>query len=137
LDSALLITIVVGIALLVAIIVFLEVNSKKSVFSRKKAEALAELESLKIRLKSGEVNETLCVVQADTIFDKAFSIKTGSTANFGEKLKLYKHLFRKEMYNNIWEAHKIRNKVVHENYTLNKEDATNVINIFKKALYDL
>lgn len=135
-ESSFLIIVGVVLVLLFLLVIFFEVNARKSVFAQKKKESLDQLEQLRSKLTTREINATLCIVQADTIFDKMFGVKTGSTAHMGDKLKQFKTLFRKEVYNEIWEAHKLRNKAVHENANLTDQDANKTINIFKKAIYD-
>jgi len=78
------------------------------------------------------------VVEADKIFDKALkSLVTGET--MGERLKNTKNLFRDyQDYQDVWEAHKIRNAIVHEDsyeapYFVTKE----AISKFKKGLSDI
>lgn len=54
------------------------------------------------------------VVEADKLLDLVLMNVTGGNS-LGERLKNAKNLVRdKSLYNRIWEAHKLRNKLVHE-----------------------
>lgn len=53
------------------------------------------------------------VIEADKLVDKALrDLVLGST--LGERLKSARDLFPREVYSGLWEAHKIRNSLVHE-----------------------
>ncbi|OGC48579.1 hypothetical protein A3A69_00640 [candidate division WWE3 bacterium RIFCSPLOWO2_01_FULL_37_15] len=65
-----------------------------------------------LRLRSpSQLRQAL--ISADRSLDQAMKdIFDGET--MGERLKNAKDRFEKNMYNKIWEAHKIRNNLVHE-----------------------
>ena len=53
------------------------------------------------------------LITADKCLDNALrDICEGET--MGERLKNSQNMFQKDLYNKIWEAHKIRNNIVHE-----------------------
>ena len=52
----------------------------------------------------------------------------------GDNLKLAKKIFRRNEYNDLWEVHKIRNKIVHDDYDISAEDSKKVYNIYKSAI---
>ncbi len=55
-----------------------------------------------------------CVIEADTLLDYVFQKKRLRGATMGERLKNARGLFSKDLYQKIWDAHKYRNKLVHE-----------------------
>lgn len=92
----------------------------KSVFSRHyvssdtEAKIKRDWETITVLLKQkspSQLKEAL--ITADKTLDAALKdIAKGET--MGERLKDAKTKFEKDMYNKIWEAHKIRNNMVHE-----------------------
>ncbi len=77
------------------------------------------------------------VIGADKIVDYILTrLVTGSS--LGERLKSARDLFERDVYNSLWEAHKVRNALVHESsydppYFVCKE----VVNKFKEAILSL
>jgi len=77
------------------------------------------------------------LIIADKSLDNALGDIIGEST-MGERLKKSKDLFDKNLYNKIWEAHKIRNSLVHESgfeppyFVVIKS-----VNNLKEALYTL
>ncbi|NMB91851.1 hypothetical protein GYA37_03330 [candidate division WWE3 bacterium] len=77
------------------------------------------------------------LIIADKSLDNALGDIVGEST-MGERLKKSKDLFDKNLYNKIWEAHKIRNSLVHESgfeppyFVVIKS-----VNNLKEALYTL
>jgi len=61
-----------------------------------------------------ELNQRNLLIEADKLLDHVFKEKRISGDTMGERLKSTKKLYDKKLYNQIWEAHKARNKLVHE-----------------------
>ena len=55
----------------------------------------------------------------------------------GERLKFAHNLFDKNLYNEIWSAHKLRNTLVHEDSEILSFQIENKILVFKRALKEL
>ena len=64
-------------------------------------------------------------------------IKLHNKDSVGNNLKVVKTSFSRDLYNNIWEAHKERNKLVHENEDVSKTDVERHLKIFKQAINKL
>ena|SRR3989338_4069176 len=78
---------------------------------------------------------THAILEADKILDEALKLK-GYSGNLGEKLKQANGLFSSE--NNVWAAHKLRNRIAHElNINISENEAKTALNRFKQALKDL
>lgn len=78
------------------------------------------------------------IIKADKIVDGALKkISIGDT--MGERLKNAKDLFSNyEIYQGLWDAHKVRNALVHEaDYEPTRVVATEAIDKFKTALEDI
>jgi len=77
------------------------------------------------------------VLEADKLLSFVLE-KMGHQGSLGEKLKASEDRFSKEVYNDVWQAHKIRNLVVHEpNYELMNFQAKEAIEKFKRGLREL
>ena len=89
-----------------------------------------------LRLKSpSQLRQAL--IAADRSLDHALKDIFEGEA-MGERLKNAKDRFEKNMYNKIWEAHKIRNNLVHEaGYEPPYYMLTNAVETFRTALRSL
>lgn len=74
------------------------------------------------------------ILDADKLLDYALS-KKGYEGSVGEKLKRSKAHFSR--INDVWSAHKLRNKVAHELGDIDKGAAKLALSQFKRALNDL
>jgi hypothetical protein len=75
------------------------------------------------------------LISLDKLLHFVLQNKISKGENFAEKLKFAKHLWSKDMYNDIWQAHKYRNEIVH-NIDFKPTGKTLMVNIsiFKKAI---
>lgn len=75
------------------------------------------------------------VIEADKLFDNALTKKGYSGTSVGEKLKQMVPADLPEVYEEVWEAHKIRNRIVHEpDFEITQTDARKIVNIFDRAI---
>ena len=78
------------------------------------------------------------VLSADKLFDQALKEIGIKGENMGERLKNAKDKFAREMLNQIWTAHKLRNQIAHEtDLQINLIGARRALATFKKALKEL
>jgi len=87
--------------------------------------------------KGDEANYKLAVIEADKIFDNLLKRIGYQGDDMGERLK---QITSAQLANidEIWHAHKVRNRLVHEeNFQLKEYEAKRVIEIYKRALDDL
>lgn len=92
------------------------------------------------RLKSvSESDWKLAIIEAEAFLNEIFEEIGFEGENFGHKLKQIKTSeFSNAMIEDIWQAHKIRNNVVHDpNYKLSFEQAKTTLLIYEKVLNDL
>ena len=54
------------------------------------------------------------LLEADKLLDLGLKDKKTKGETMGERLKSAKNLFDNNLYNEIWQAHKLRNQMVHE-----------------------
>lgn len=95
-------------------------------------------QSLMKKLESpSEAEWKLAVIEAENILDEVLQRIGFSGESFGERLKQVKPEQLKNL-EEVWEAHKIRNNIVHDpDYKLSLDQAKKVLEIYEKALRDL
>ena len=75
------------------------------------------------------------VLDADKLLDFAMSRK-GFSGSMGEKLKKADHYFSR--IQEVWYAHKLRNRIAHEvGYEVSEREAVDALSKFKLALQEL
>lgn len=81
----------------------------------------------------------VAIMEADKLVDYVLKAKVGVDGNMGERLKRSKKLFSNyQDYNNLWEAHKMRNRVAHEaDHEVFLVEVKKTILFFEKALKEL
>lgn len=68
------------------------------------------------------------VINADKLLDHTMKMRRIPGDTMGDRLKRAKGYFDKNLYNRIWEAHKLRNQLAHEhNVTLKVQQAQEAI----------
>ncbi len=63
---------------------------------------------------NGSAHFQTAIIQADNLFDYCLKGMGLAGQTFGERLKSAERLFPRDIYSEVWEAHKIRNRLVHE-----------------------
>lgn len=97
-----------------------DISWKKTVRSK-----LEDLESQKLDLSTQ-------VMQLDKILEFALQSKFNKKDTFGNLLKTHKKKFNKEDLNEIWQAHKIRNKIAHDiNFVPNQHELRQAVETLK------
>lgn len=114
----------------------------RKIFSPRKF-SLTEIEDEFKRLEAimklgGESNLRQAIVEADNFLDKVLKGQSAQGKTMGERLKDLEKSFSKASYQVAWEAHKIRNRIVHEHrFQLLTHDAQRALANFKKAICNL
>ena len=88
-------------------------------------------------LKRDEVvTYQMSVLNADSLLDKALKDKGIPGATMGERMKAMKQKWSNA--NNVWTAHKLRNKIAHESEVkIDYDNARRTLASYKQALKDL
>ncbi|MBI1974773.1 MAG: hypothetical protein HYS57_00245 [Parcubacteria group bacterium] len=96
------------------------------------------MERIRERLRRGnESEDRLAVLEADKLLDGALQDLGQLGDSFGERLKALK-VWRLSNIDEVWEAHKLRNRIVHEPGTrVSHYDAEGTVKIFEEALRQL
>ncbi len=79
----------------------------------------------------------IAVIKADSIFDSVLKDMGLPGETMGERLKLL-DAAKLNSLNDVWEAHKLRNRIAHETErVLTQDEARRVVFLFEKALREL
>lgn len=87
--------------------------------------------------QGGPANYRQAIMEGDKLVDLVLRSRV-SGETMGERLKRAAKLFSKPTYNELWTAHKIRNKIAHEaDFEGLSSDAVLAVRGFEKALKEL
>ena len=79
----------------------------------------------------------VAVIEADNLLDEALRLAGYRGANLGERLKKITSA-ELPLINEIWEAHKLRNRMAHEtNFRLDRATAERALEVYQKVFQDL
>lgn len=105
------VSVIVGIILIIIIVL---IFSKEETLEWK-VIVKKQLSVLNKRLKTNDfVTLKSCLIDADKLLDHTLIKKHIKGETLGERLKNSKNLFESKLYNEVWDAHKVRNQLVHE-----------------------
>lgn len=128
-----------GFGLILLFLVFLKAPKKKSHFQNSGGKFSIEKwqEVQNMLIIGGPANFKQAIMDADKLVNAVLRSKVkGET--MGERLKNARLLFSRDVYDGLWTAHKIRNKVAHEaDFEGLSSDARLAIRNFEKALKEL
>ena len=107
-------------------------RNKKSLDFQSRWQKVEEL--LKVKRESA-LKQAL--MEADKLLGLALKEKRLKGETLGERLKEAKALFEPNFYQELWEAHKLRNRLVHEDDEILSFQIEKAVKVFKKALEKL
>ena len=135
-DTSLIITIIL-LAAVVILFLFAASPSRRVSPSRKAAlyQDFAKLYS-NVTSEDSSVRRD-GMIKMDNILTKALQYYFSNREACGTNLKFAKKKFSKKQYNAIWEVHKMRNGVVHDDLDVTKEETTKAFEVYKMSLITL
>lgn len=132
-DSTLILTIV--ILFLIAILFLMARLNSKRIPEKKREKIYSKLEEMKLQVENQDVYARRdAIIKLDNLMSKALQIRYKNTLNTSENLKSAKAIFRKDVYQNIWDIHKLRNEIVHNDKDIEYDEATKAYKIYKMAI---
>ena len=132
-DSTVILTIV--ILFLIAILFLMARLNSKRIPEKKKERIFSKLEEIKLQVESEDIYARRdAIIKLDNLMSKALQIRYKNTLNTSENLKNSKAIFRKDVYQNIWDIHKLRNEIVHNDKDIEYDEAINAYKIYKMAI---
>ena len=135
-NTALIITI--SLLVLVIILFVLASSPSKRISASRKAEIyqdFAKLYSLAISDDSSVRRDSF--IKMDNILTKALQLYFSNQKTCGTNLKQAKKKFNKKQYQKIWDVHKTRNSIVHDDADVSKEDSAKAFEVYKMSLITL
>jgi len=127
-----------NIWLLVGIFVILDLSLLTFVIVSRSRKSFSEADKKKYRehwQRIAALDGRQAVVEADMMLDELLG-KKGYSGTMGEKLKKAGPAFTN--VNDVWSAHKLRNRLVHElNMKVSAGEAKTALNHFARAFKDL
>lgn len=125
------VAIVIG---LIILLVLLKVTSKpraelkKEYFQKKWSE-------VKVMERTSAAAQRLAVIEADKLLDHALKDWNLAGSTMGDRLKSAGKMLGDEDL--VWKAHKLRNRLVHDDFHPKSSDIRSAINSFERALRKL
>jgi len=122
--------------LLLIVILFLAVSfANKKIDNTKKVDILNKLKDLGLHIQSldGAVRRD-SVVKLDNLLTKALQYYFHNTDTCGDNLKKSNRVFKKKELDDLWNAHKTRNNIVHNDYDISQEEALKIFNIYNFSI---
>jgi len=117
------------------ILLVLKYAGGKRIDDAKKGSIKKELSEVAKQLKStNESGFRDMIVRLDTLLSRSLKLYYNNDEGCGENLKKANSLFGKDEYNKLWEVHKLRNKIVHENSSVNTSEARKAFQIFSSSI---
>lgn len=87
------------------------------------------------QFSDGKSGQALAVINADKLVDKAMQQKNFGGTTMGERLK--KHPTAFSDVNAIWRAHKLRNRIAHDQVQVFEAECRTALNTLRQGLRDL
>jgi len=132
-DNQVLITIVI-LFLISTLFLVAYLNSKK-IPQKKKEKILEKLDEIESQSKSVEVYARRdAIIKLDNLLGKALNIRYSNDLTTGDNLKKAKGIFDKNLYQQIWDVHKVRNDIVHDDRDISFAETEELYRIYKLGI---
>lgn len=101
-------------------------------------DMLAKWQEIEDILKSGDaLHAAQAVIQADTYFDKVMKDFGAKGATYADRLRSIKSHLDNDAYEQIWRAHKFRNKIAHEHIIVTAREAKAALKSLRRGASQL
>ena len=132
-DNTVILTVV--ILLLIAVLFLMARINSKRIPQQKRDKILERLDEIKMQAESDDVYARRdAIIKMDNLLARALQVRYKNTLSSGDNLKSAKTLFRKDTYQNIWDAHKLRNDIVHNDRDIEYDETQKVYKVYKMAI---
>ena len=133
-DKALIITILILIC--VAVLFLLASQNQRKEKQKTISRMLNSLEALRAGACSDDIARRRdTIIKLDNILSKSLQYRLSNTSLCGDNLKLIKNRFKKNEYEKLWEVHKIRNKIVHDDLDITESEAQEAYKIYNMSIH--
>lgn len=133
------ILLLVLLGIVVIVLVYLVVKLDKSTKNDWKKIVKDKLASIDRRVDHANADGLKSLlVEIDSVVDYCLKQKGRHGSTMGERLKDARMLFDREEYNRLWEAHKTRNRLVHEvDFHMHTNEMRKEIGVLRNAVMKL
>lgn len=133
-NNALIITIVIIIA--IAVLFVMVASGQRQEKQKAKSRMLNTLEAL----KAGAYSDNLAqrrdtIIKLDNVLSKALQYRLSNNNLCGDNLKLVGKRFKKNEYNKLWETHKLRNRIVHDDLDVTEAEAQEAYKVYNMSIH--
>jgi hypothetical protein len=133
-DNAVIITILILVA--IAVLFIMVSSGAKKERQKSISRMLNSLEALKAGASSDDLARRRdTVIKLDNILSKALQYRLGNTKLCGDNLKLINKRFKRTEYDRLWEAHKLRNRIVHDDLDVSENEAEEAYKIYNMSIH--
>ncbi len=120
--------------LIVALFGAVSFGSKK-LDKTKRDDILKKLQELEVSVQSlDSAIRRDSVIKLDNLLAKSLQYYFNNSNTCGDNLKKSGKIFKKKELDDLWEVHKIRNLVVHDDYEVKEEEALNIYSTYKFSI---
>lgn len=96
------------------------------------------MEINKLLRTNDEIHAKQAIIDADKFFDDIMKQLGVKGEGFADRLRSLENKMDRKKYQQVWEAHKIRNQISHEmNYQLSNSEAKKALDDFRAGLHNL
>lgn len=135
-DSSLFLPLLI-LVLIAVLFILASINAKKIDVNKKK-KVLEDLASLYPSTSSeDDAVRRDAVIKLDNLLSKSLQMYYRNDDTCGNNLKLAKKIFKKRRYDSIWDVHKLRNKVVHNDYVPRADEAKKAYDVYKISIMQI
>lgn len=132
-DTPLVLSIVI-LLLIVVLFMLVSINNKK-IDKQKRKKIIQEAYDLKNAINSEQLAVRRdAIIKLDNLLSKSLQLYFNNDLSCGENLKKANKLFKKRAYNSLWDVHKLRNKIVHDDYAVSKDEAKRSHEVYKSSI---
>ncbi len=132
-DNQTVITII--ILLLISVLFLTAYLNSKRIPIKKKEKIYEKLEELNTQIKSSDdYARRDAVIKLDNLLGKALNIRHSNSNSCGDNLKISKRVFEKKLFQQLWDVHKIRNQIVHDDREISELEAQDIYKIYKLGI---
>jgi len=133
-DNTVIITILILIA--IAVLFLMVASGTKKERQKSISRMLNSLEALKAGASSDDLARRRdTVIKLDNILSKALQYRLSNTKLCGDNLKLVSKRFKRAEYDKLWEAHKLRNRIVHDDLDVSENEAEEAYKIYNMSIH--
>ncbi len=103
-----------------------------------RVQLLAQYAQIEQLIDSGDtIHAAQAVVRADSFLDGVMKQAGGQGSSFGERLRSLEGEFDRSLYQQLWDAHKLRNRIAHEHPQISVGQARSALQAFRRAASQL